>query len=44
MKKAVPMKGEIPHRKGIGTGRYPVKASAFFIKLLKNFIKSTAVR
>ena len=36
MKKAVPMKGEIPHRKGIGTGRYPVKASAFFIKLLKN--------
>lgn len=36
MKKAVPMKGEIPHRKNIGPGRYPVKASAYFIKLLKN--------
>jgi len=36
MKKAVPMKGEIPHRKGIGTGRYPIKASEVFIKLLKN--------
>ncbi len=36
MKKAVPMKGEIPHRKGIGTGRYPIKASDVFIKLLKN--------
>ena len=34
MKKAVPMKGEIPHRKGIGSGRYPVKAASFFINLL----------
>ena len=41
MKKAVPMKGEIPHRKNIGPGRYPVKAAAFFIKLLKN-LKSNA--
>jgi len=32
---AVPMKGEIPHRKGIAGGRFPVKASALFIKLLK---------
>lgn len=34
---AVPMKGEIPHRKGnIERGRYPVKASSYFVKLLKN--------
>jgi len=37
MKKAVPMKGELPHRrgKGIERGRYPIKATAEFIKLLK---------
>ena len=37
MKKAVPFKGEIPHRKGKGmmSGRYPVKASKLFIDLLK---------
>jgi len=39
---AVPMKGEIPHRrnmpKGKPSGRYPVKASRYFIKLLKNLI------
>lgn len=36
-KKAVPMKGEIPHRKGaMMSGRYPQKAVAHFIKLLKN--------
>jgi large subunit ribosomal protein L22 len=35
MKIAVPMKGEIPHRKGIGSGRYPIKAAEMFIKLLK---------
>jgi large subunit ribosomal protein L22 len=37
-KKAVPMKGEIPHRKGKGimSGRYPKKASEYFIKLLKS--------
>ena len=36
-KKAVPMKGEIPHRKGKGmmSGRYPKKATEHFIKLLK---------
>ena len=34
---AVPMKGELPHRKGnIERGRYPVKASLYFIKLLKS--------
>lgn len=37
MKKVVPFKGEIPHRKGKGmmSGRYPVKAAALYIPLLK---------
>jgi len=40
-KKSVPMKGEIPHRKGpgkigSGSGRFPKKASENFIKLLKS--------
>ncbi len=35
-RKAIPMKGEIPHRKGrIMSGRYPKNASEIFIKLLK---------
>jgi len=34
LRRAIPMKGEIPHRKGIGPGRYPQKASKVFIKLL----------
>lgn len=34
-KKAVPMKGEIPHRKGMMSGRYPKKAAEHFIKILK---------
>ena len=35
---AVPMTGELPHRKGKGimSGKYPVKASMHFIKLLKS--------
>ncbi|MEJ2267958.1 MAG: uL22 family ribosomal protein [Nanoarchaeota archaeon] len=37
MATAVPMKGEIPHRKGnIMSGRFPVKASKEFIILLKS--------
>ena len=38
LKKAVPMRGEIPHRKGRGmmSGRFPKKASQNFIKLLKS--------
>ena len=36
MKKAVPFKGEIPHRKGMMSGRYPVNASIYFIKMLKS--------
>ena len=35
LKKAVPMKGEIPHRKGMMSGRYPKKTAGHFIKLLK---------
>ncbi len=36
-KKAVPFKGEIPHRSepGIMSGRYPIKAAGFFITILK---------
>ncbi|MBU2104886.1 MAG: hypothetical protein KKF67_03915 [Nanoarchaeota archaeon] len=35
-KKALPMKGEYPHQKGIMSGGYPKKTSEHFIKLLKN--------
>ena len=43
MKIAVPMRGEIPHRKGkIMSGRYPVKAAKEFIKLLKS-LKANAL-
>ena len=39
LKKAVPMKGEIPHRKGkMMSGRYPVKASTHFVKILKSLL------
>jgi len=44
MKKAVPMKGEIPHRRIIGTGRYPVKAAGIFIGLLKNLKANANVK
>ncbi|PIO08317.1 hypothetical protein COU59_01675 [Candidatus Pacearchaeota archaeon CG10_big_fil_rev_8_21_14_0_10_34_12] len=37
IKKAVPMKGEYAHRKGkIMSGKFPKRASEYFIKLLKN--------
>lgn len=36
MKMAVPMKGEIPHRKGnMMSGRYPIKAAGQFVNVLK---------
>jgi len=37
-KKVIPMTGEIPHKKGKGimSGRYPLKAIGYFIKMLKN--------
>ena len=34
-KRAVPMKGEIPHRHGMMSGRYPVKAAKHFVNLVK---------
>lgn len=39
-KKSVPMKGEIPHRKGPGmsSGRFPKKATEYFIMLLKSLL------
>ncbi len=43
-RKAVPMKGEIPHRKGrIMSGRYPINAVKEFIVLLKNLIGNSNV-
>lgn len=37
LKRAIPFKGEIPHRKGkMMSGRYPVAAAKLFIPLLKN--------
>ncbi len=42
-KRAVSMKGEIPHRKGnIMSGRYPIKAAGEFIRVLKS-LKSNAI-
>jgi len=37
-KRAIPMTGEIPHRKGKGmmSGRYPVKPVGFFVRMLKD--------
>jgi len=35
-KMAVPMKGEYPHRKGIMSGKYPVKAAKEFKRILRS--------
>jgi ribosomal protein L22 len=44
MKRAVPMKGEIPHRKGrIMSGRYPLKACKQFVKLLQQLAANATV-
>ena len=43
LKKAVPMKGEIPHRKGrMGSGRFPQKAARNFIRILKSLQANTS--
>jgi len=46
MKMAIPMAGEIPHRRNMnkasGSGRYPVKGANEFIRLLKS-LKSNAI-
>jgi ribosomal protein L22 len=36
MKMPIKMRGEIPHRRNIGPGRYPINASKAFINLLKS--------
>ena len=44
LKKAIKMKGEIPHRHGnMMSGRYPVNACRVFIKLLKNLNANSQV-
>ena len=45
LKRAIPMKGEIPHRKGKGmmSGRYPIKAIEYFIRMLKNLVANANV-
>ncbi len=43
-KRAIPMKGEIPHRKGkMMSGRYPQKAVGHFIELLKSLESNASV-
>jgi len=42
MKIAIPMRGEIPHKKGMMSGRYPLKAVAEFMRLLKS-LRSNAI-
>ncbi len=44
-KRAIPMKGEIPHRKGKGmmAGRYPIKPVGYFIRMLKNLKANATV-
>ncbi len=42
-KKAVPYKGEIPHRHGMMSGRYPINASKAFISVLKGLKGNIAV-
>ena len=41
IKKPVPMKGEIPHKKGIMSGRYPKKTAEYFIRLLKSLLANS---
>ena len=42
MKRAVPMRGEIPHRRGMMSGRYPVKGAKVYLILLKS-LKANAI-
>ncbi|MEM4181670.1 MAG: uL22 family ribosomal protein [Candidatus Pacearchaeota archaeon] len=44
LKRAVPMNGlEIPHRKGMASGRYPINSSKEIIKLLKQLKANSQV-
>lgn len=40
----VPFPKGMPHRKGMAGGRYPVKASSYFIKLLRNLSANASVK
>ncbi|MBR9705514.1 hypothetical protein GOV14_00615 [Candidatus Pacearchaeota archaeon] len=40
---AIPMKGEIPHRKGMMSGRYPINTIKQFINLLKGLKANATV-
>lgn len=42
-KKVIPFKGEIPHRKGMMSGRYPINASKSFVNILKALKGNIAV-
>ena len=44
-KRVIPMTGEIPHKRGKGvmSGRYPIKAIGYFIKMLKNLQANAVV-
>jgi large subunit ribosomal protein L22 len=42
-KKAVPMNREVPHRKGMTGGRYPIKATKTMIKLLKSLNSNASI-
>ncbi len=47
-KMALPMRGEVPHRKGKSKnnprGRYPIKSTKQFIKALKNLVANAKVK
>lgn len=43
VKRAIPMKGELPHRKGMERGRYPSNAAKQFIKLLKQLSANATI-
>ncbi len=43
-KMAVPITGEIPHRKGMMSGRYPMKASKYFIRIIRDVVANANVK
>ena len=45
MKIVIPFRGEIPHRKGKGvmSGRYPIRAIGYFIRVLKSAIANASL-
>jgi len=44
-KRVIPMTGEIPHKKGKGvmSGRYPLKAISYFLRMLRNLSANAIV-